>query len=50
MASRSLGPSSGGEEGDGKSKTVMEGGITWTDIPDPTEADMAMLATITFIS
>ena len=44
MASRSLGPSSGGEEGDGKSKTVMEGGITWTDIPDPTEADMAMLA------
>jgi magnesium transporter len=44
MASRSLGPGSGDDAGDGKSTTVTEGGITWTDIPDPTEADMAMLA------
>ncbi len=44
MVSRSLGPISGDDGGDGKSKTVMEGGITWTDIPDPTEADMATLA------
>ena len=40
MASRSPGPS----PGDGRYTTVTDGGITWTDILDPTEADMAMLS------
>src|SRR5271163_1129314 len=40
MSSRPPGPSSG----EGRSATVSEAGFVWTDIPDPTEADMATLA------
>src|SRR5271166_5949879 len=44
MASHPPGPSPGEGGGEGKSKVVIDGGITWTDIPDPTEADMATLS------
>jgi magnesium transporter len=44
VVSPSTGPSSNDGTGDVKAASVTYGEMTWADIPDPTTADMAMLA------
>jgi magnesium transporter len=44
MSSPSSGPSPVVGGGDVKNTTVVEGGVTWVDIPDPDDEDMAKLA------
>jgi magnesium transporter len=44
MASPLLGPGSGSNAEDGKVTSIINGGITWMDIIDPTPTEMAMLA------
>lgn len=46
MASSSPGPESGGDSEDVKVTSVTNGGVTWTDILDPTPTEMAMLARV----